>query len=214
MITVVYERPDHSAAATHVPAQEGETAEETIARWLLEEKLPFGSADNHFIVSVLPERPCEEWDVDWTNNVITYNAAKSAEALAALKLEAKRKVAARADAFAEMITGTIPRSEIASWPSKEVAAEAHQAQTATARQTAMLQAEANLTGETLDELAAKILANSTVYNPATGMIAGQRRTVTAAIDALTDIDTFHADVAAIFATAEAQSQALLAQLQG
>lgn len=132
--------------------------------------------------------------------------------LAAVKADAKRRVTARADEIAEAITGTVPLSERLSWPTKEMAARAVLAGTATAVQQALLAAEAQVIGETVPSLASRIVANADAYIVAAGLIAGQRRKVTAAIDALTDPVTLDADLAAIFATAEQEAQALLASL--
>ena len=132
--------------------------------------------------------------------------------MAAVKADAKRRVAARADAIAELITGTVPLSERLSWPTKDVAARAVLAGTATPSQQVILAAEAQVSGESIADLAASIVANADAYMAASGMIAGQRRKTMAAIDALTDPATITADLAAIFTTAEAEAQALLASL--
>lgn len=132
--------------------------------------------------------------------------------LSLLKANAKQRVATRADQIAAIITGQVPLAEQLSWTAKESAALAHQAGTATATQTALLTAEATVVGETVAELVTKILANAALYHTASGMIAGQRRKTMAAIDALTNAVTFETDVAAIFATAQAEAAALLASL--
>lgn len=132
--------------------------------------------------------------------------------LDAAKMDAKRRVIARADQIADAITGYVPLSERLSWPKKEAAALAYDANTATPSQLALLQAETSVTGETVAALAAKIISNAATYTTAAGLIAGQRRKTLEAIDALTDPATVAADLAAIFQTAEAQAQALLAQL--
>lgn len=132
--------------------------------------------------------------------------------LEAVKGNAKRRVAARADQIAQAITGIVPLAEQLSWPSKEAAARAYVAATATSGQLAMLNAEATLAGESVATLAAKVIANADAYYAASGLIAGQRRKTMAAIDALDDAATVEADLAAIFATAETEAQALLASL--
>lgn len=126
--------------------------------------------------------------------------------------DAKARVAARADEIATLITGIVPLAERLSWPTKEVAARAVLAGTATAGQQLILGAEAQVSGETVAALAARIVANADTYMAAAGLIAGQRRKTMAAIDALADLATFDADLAAIFATAEQEAQALLASL--
>jgi hypothetical protein len=134
--------------------------------------------------------------------------------MAAVKSDAKRRVAERADEIAEVITGTVPLAERLSWPTKEAAARAILAGTATAVQQALISAEGQVTGETNVALAARIVANADTYIVAAGLISGQRRKTMAAIDALTDPATVSADLAAIFTTAEAEAQALLASLTG
>lgn len=135
--------------------------------------------------------------------------ALTVDEFAAAKLDAKRRVSARADEISESVTGIAPLSEKLSWLSKETAAIAYQADSATPSQLAMLGAEAAVTGETVADLCVKILANSEQYRAATGAIAGLRRTTMAAIDALTDHATFDADLEAIFVTAEATAATLL-----
>lgn len=132
--------------------------------------------------------------------------------LAQIKAAAKSRVAARADQIAEAITGTVPLAERLSWPTKEVAARAVLAGTATTGQQMILGAEAQVSGETVAVLAASIVAKADLYMTAVGLIAGQRRKTMAAIDAVTDPSTAAASLAAIFATAEQEAQALLASL--
>lgn len=132
--------------------------------------------------------------------------------LVTLKVAAKARVAARADQIVELITGTVPLSERLSWATKEAAARALVAGTATTVQQSLISAEAQVTGETAAALAASIIANAEAYIVAAGLIAGQRRKTMAALDALVDPVTAEADIAAIFATAETEAQALLASL--
>lgn len=136
-----------------------------------------------------------------------------------LKLDAKRRVVARADQLGEVIAGLAPNFEKHSWPDKRAAAAAVAAGLTVADEPriAILEAERQVTGETLADLAAKILANVDLANPANyyaavGLIAGQRRMTLAAIDALADPATVKEDIAAVIAAAEAEAQALLASL--
>lgn len=134
--------------------------------------------------------------------------------VAEVKAAAMRRVVTRADEIAEIITGAVPLAERLSWPTKEAAARAIIAGTATAEQQAIIGAEAQMTGETAADLAVRVVANATRYMTAAGLIAGQRRKVLALIDALTVTETIEADVAAILTTAESEAQALLAQVAG
>ena len=129
---------------------------------------------------------------------------------------AKRAVVEFADSLASVVTGPVPEYERASWATKETAARAHVAGTATAEQTAMLQAEADArgTGETPSDLAARIIANASAYVPIAGMIAGQRRKTQAAVDALVVGTNTRGDLDAVLATARAEAQAMLAQVMG
>lgn len=130
----------------------------------------------------------------------------------AVKSAAIRRVVMRADEIADLITGAVPLAERLSWPTKEAAARAVIAGTATAEQQAMITAEAQITGEAVADLAARVIANATRYVTASGFIAGQRRKVVALIDALTEPETVEEDVAAILTAAESETQALLAQV--
>ena len=132
--------------------------------------------------------------------------------IAAVKASAISRIVARADEIAEMITGAVPLAERLSWSTKEAAARAIVAGTATAEQQAMITAEAQITGEAVADLAARVIANATRYVTASGFIAGQRRKVVALIDALTEPETVEEDVAAILTAAESETQALLAQV--
>lgn len=132
--------------------------------------------------------------------------------VAAVKASAISRIVARADEIAEMITGAVPLAERLSWSTKEAAARAIVAGTATAEQQTMITAEAQITGEAVADLAARVIANATRYVTASGFIAGQRRKVVALIDALTEPETVEEDVAAILTAAESETQALLAQV--
>lgn len=132
--------------------------------------------------------------------------------VAAVVAEAKRRVAARADQIADLITGTVPLAERFSWPTKETAARAVLAGAASPVQQAMLAAEAQVMGESVAELASHVVARVDTYIVAAGLISGQRRKTMAALDALTNPATLDADIAAIFANAETEAQALLVRL--
>lgn len=134
--------------------------------------------------------------------------------LVPVKDAARRELVAALDRIGTEISGLVPRAEELSWPSKEVAAQAWQAGTASQLQVSMLQAEASQTGETLAELVAAILSRSGAFYAASGAIAGLRRTTIAAVTAaveeaavetakangLAEINTF---AAALFAASAA-----------
>lgn len=117
----------------------------------------------------------------------------TAEARAAAALDAARE-AARGDLLADIdaavraMTGTVPEAEKLSWTTKEAAALAHEADSATPEQAAMLAAEAGITGETLADLAGRVLAAAAAYRQAAAVIAGIRRKYEAEIDAAGDVE--------------------------
>lgn len=135
-----------------------------------------------------------------------------ATAAQAAKTAAKERLAAQADHMARAVTGIVPLAEQLSWPVKEAAARAHQAGTADAGQTALLAAEAGVTGETVGALVEKILANAVAYHMAAGFIAGWRRKTMEAIDVLADDATVGAGIATIVAQAAMEAEAALAAL--
>ena len=114
-----------------------------------------------------------------------------------------------ADEMAEKLTGRVPAAERDSWPLKEQAARAYLAGEQSEQDTALLQAEAELTGETVAALAATIVQKSTLFRIAAGKIAGMRRTTIAAIN---EADTFE-QVNTVLAGAKSSAELLLAELQ-
>lgn len=131
------------------------------------------------------------------------------EILAATKALAKRRAAAEADKLANAVTGEIPRSERDSWSTKAAAADAHTAGSATARQNAMLQAEAEMRNITIDALAAMILERATVYEVVAAKIAAQRSLTFEAVDAASTIS----DVETVLTAAKATANSILQGLQ-
>jgi hypothetical protein len=125
---------------------------------------------------------------------------------------AKLRVAAFADEMAAVVTGPVPESERASWPTKEVAARAVLSGSGAPYQIAMLQAECDLTGEALMDLAAKIVENAEKYIVISGLIAGQRRVVMAALDEMAFGTVTVAEVEAVLVSAREQAEAMLSQI--
>ena len=97
--------------------------------------------------------------------------------------EAKAAMIAFIDRFTLSVTGPVPQDEKLSWDAKEQAAEAIIAETATAKQTKLIQDEADITGETAETLSATIVAKATAYRSVVSRVAGLRRATEAAIDA-------------------------------
>jgi len=121
-----------------------------------------------------------------------------------IKAGAKAQVAVMLDMAANAITGATPLAERLSWGPKQDAAKACLAGTATSDQIAMLEAEAAVTGENLDDLIVTILDAAAAYHTASGTIAGLRRMIAAELDACADIPSINT----ILATAEQKIAAL------
>ena len=114
---------------------------------------------------------------------ITANLNESdEERVQRIKQEAREYTIKALDGFATKVSGLIPRAEELSWASKEVAANAWAAGSVNTQQLAMLEAEANITGETIAELVASILTNVMGFYRASGQIAGLRRVTLSAIN--------------------------------
>ncbi|MBG6178531.1 hypothetical protein IWQ55_006389 [Labrenzia sp. EL_208] len=99
---------------------------------------------------------------------------------------AKAMVLAYASAFEDHVTGRVSIGEKLSWTVKEAAAKAHIAGTASAEQSAMLQAETAQTGETETELANRIVTKATQFRQVAASIAGLRRATMTALETETD----------------------------
>ncbi|WP_305986126.1 hypothetical protein [Roseibium sp. MMSF_3544] len=121
---------------------------------------------------------------------------------------AKALIVEYAAAFEDHITGSVSIGEKLSWATKEAAARAQTAGTADADHLALLQAEAAQTGETVDELSAKILSNATAWQQITGSVAGLRRSTFRALEAEADPVKYRA----ILETALAKADALAVSL--
>ncbi|UXO94004.1 hypothetical protein Pan4_17 [Pseudanabaena phage Pan4] len=75
----------------------------------------------------------------------------------------------------DALTAGVPLAEKLSWPSKEAAARAVEAGTGAALDNALLAGESALTGETVEELATRIIASADAYRFAVSRMAGIRR---------------------------------------
>lgn len=96
---------------------------------------------------------------------------------------ANRAVVRAIDNATRQITGEVAADEKASWTVKAQAASAHIDGTATPEQTAMIAAEAQQTGETVDDLALLISERAAAYTMAIAPLTGIRRRATADIAA-------------------------------
>ena len=88
--------------------------------------------------------------------------------------------------FIEPVVSWAPQQERISWPSKAEAADAYKAGSATVRQTAMIDAEAQITGENPIDLCNVILAEAQAFEIVTAKVAGLRRKIAAQLRAETD----------------------------
>lgn len=126
-------------------------------------------------------RTIQEW-VDEGNTITEYVAPPAFATAGA----AKAALVDWVDEFTAGVTGPVPKDEKLSWDAKEAAAKAHLAGTADAEQTALLQGEADLTGESLNDLSTAIITKATTFRAVVGKVAGLRRAMTTAIDAESD----------------------------
>ena len=120
-----------------------------------------------------------------------------AEDLAAARSAALAQIPVILVAAAKAITGNVPVSEQVSWPVKALAAQTYLAGTATYDQLAQLQDEADLTGETIADLAAAIDARATAYARAAAKLSGLRRASENAITSAKSIGEMESAMAAL-----------------
>lgn len=104
--------------------------------------------------------------------------------------------------------GNVHHSVIAEWREKGPAAIAHLSGAASAEQTAVLQGEASMTGETIDDLAAIIAPRYQAYLTIGPKITGMRRNVTKLVNAAETPEA----VEAVFDAAMAQARTAADQI--
>jgi len=179
----------------------GEIFAATVAPYLADDP----NADPGVFVAKLPE------DLAINPEVLGPTPAPeiTPEILAATKDMAKRRVVVEADKLADLITGQVPRGERDAWSSKAQAARDYQDGVAKAWQTAMLQTEADLRGETVDVLTDKIIAAASTYETISAQIAAQRSSAFTAIDAAMS----PAEIEATLAAAQTAAFQILAAVQ-
>lgn len=102
------------------------------------------------------------------------------------------------EAAADQLTGAVSLAERLSWDAKAAAAAAFLDGGASPEQVALLAAEADRTGETLEALAACIREKARRYRQAASLLAGLRRSYAARIEA---------------AASEAETDALLTEVR-
>lgn len=89
--------------------------------------------------------------------------------------EAIDQIVKMIDTAAVVITGPVPEVEKLSWTAKEQAARASLSGGVTIEQLALLSIEANTKGETVEDLAAKVVQNADLYRSAVALMTGTRR---------------------------------------
>ena len=164
-----------------------------------------------FIVCADPKRPGEELLTLWNEEALGPRAEAALEAvdlLPAIKASARAQVVAYAQAAGAALTAGYPPAEMQGWPVKEAAARAYLSKAATVHDLAMLRAEADITGETLDALCPSVVAKADRFRVAVGQIAGVRRATVEAIDAAPSAEV----VDMVLAAAKAQADAALTAL--
>ncbi|MCD9148526.1 hypothetical protein [Pseudophaeobacter flagellatus] len=114
---------------------------------------------------------------------ITTAQDQAVEELAQAKAASLAEALDRLTTSASAITGRVPQAERDSWATKAVAARAYLASAASVEQVAMLQAEAAITGEEIEDLAAAIVAMADAYAGIAAQLAGLRRKTRTAIEA-------------------------------
>lgn len=94
---------------------------------------------------------------------------------------AEARLLAMIEAETQVLSGAVPLAEKLMWATKEEAARACLAGQADAGQSALLEAEAAMTGEAVDALAARILAKAEAMQAHVSRLVGIRRRVVAAL---------------------------------
>lgn len=112
-------------------------------------------------------------NIDWSQIVTA--KARAEGALREARIKARQTLADALDAHAEVLSGERSLTECLSWQSKEQVAHRLLADCVTAEDIAPLQAEADQAGETVQDLAQKIVAKAASFRLLSGHLAGLRR---------------------------------------
>ncbi len=105
-------------------------------------------------------------------------------------------VSSYADSITAHMTSGISRAERDSWPLKFLEATAFAKGTLGIVDCPVLSAEASLTGENINNLAASVSQKARSYQMAAGLIAGFRRTTSASVAAATSIEAIESVLSA------------------
>lgn len=121
--------------------------------------------------------------IDWTRLQPAADPARLQEARA----DAEARLVQAIEAASLALTGAVPLAEKLSWTAKEEAARALKGGTADPAQRALLEGEAAVTGEAVDDLAARILRNAESWRLAIAWLSGLRRRTLGAVTAADDL---------------------------
>lgn len=132
-------------------------------------------------------------NIDWTR---LQNAADRHQARIATSKDAALRALDRIiDRAAQGIAGQIPELERLTWPAKEAEARALAARTISRDHAPLLTAEAGQTGETLEALAAMVIAKADACHLLSATCTGLRRRFQARIEAAATEDDVQAALA-------------------
>ncbi len=123
-----------------------------------------------------------------------------------IQAEAKRSVVGWINALTDQLTSKYSTIEIAGFVAKKI--EAEKAAAGDPGPFPMLESEATLTGETVADLAAVVLAKDAAYEAITAAVTGLRRNTFTAIDAATSAPDVQAAIDAAKVSASAMAEAM------
>lgn len=127
------------------------------------------------------------------------------------KEAARQAVLSYAQALLHQLVPPEKQDEVASWPRKEAAARAFQADAASTHDLDLLRTEAELVGEEVGLLAGKILENAEFYNIMNSRFTGMRRKTLKAIEAATSLDDLEVELENAKNQATEEMKALISQ---
>ena len=110
--------------------------------------------------------------------------ARQAQQVDQAREAANARIVREIEAVTLRITGVVPAAEMLAWASKEAAARAYLSGDSTGEQGAILTGEAQQTGEQIEDLAARIIANADSYRAIIATLTGLRRKAAAIIAAM------------------------------
>ena len=158
-------------------------------------------------VAALAEHAGKVVPADGLIEVMSWEPFKYRLSLDGVKARAKEQVITFADQVGTKLTAGYPKAEVQSWPAKAAEAKAWLADT-TQPAPAIIDAEAQATGQTPQQVAQAVVAKAAFFEQVAGLIAGLRQKTEAAIDAATDAAAVEAAMQAGLAAAQTEMQKL------